>query len=152
MIQNKKCKACIGDIRVYLQERNSKPNLSCYVNHFLGLTRHSTGRLSEKGYTINSAWYGDLLINTLKPAILTKRLGLLSQNVLHDNVWPYTALLIVETITKFGFDVLQHTAYNPDPLPSDFHIFGILKNALRGRRFRSDKKVCDTVYNCFVSH
>jgi hypothetical protein len=40
----------------------------------------------EKGCTINSASYSDLLANNLKPAIRTTRRGLLSKKVLlHDN-------------------------------------------------------------------
>jgi len=30
---------------------------------------------------------------------------------------------------------MEHPAYIPDLVPSDFHLFGPLKNALRGRRF-----------------
>ena len=30
---------------------------------------------------------------------------------------------------------MEHPAYIPDLVPSDFHLFGPLKNALQGRRF-----------------
>ena len=72
----------------------------------------------EKSCTMNSARYSDLLVNTLKPAIQTKRYGLLS--------------LIVEKITKLGFEVFQHSAYSSDLVHSDFHTFGHLKNPLPG--------------------
>jgi len=47
----------------------------------------------EKRHTINSARYSDLLANNLKPAVRTKRRGLLSKKVLllHDNARPHTA-------------------------------------------------------------
>jgi len=86
----------------------------------------------EKGHTINSARYSDLLANNLKPAVHTKRQGLLSKKVLllHDNVRPHTTSQTVETINHLGFEVLEHPAYSPDLTPSDYHLFGPLKNAL----------------------
>ena len=83
----------------------------------------------EKGRTINSARYSDLLANSLKPAVRTKRRGLLSKKVLllHDNAHPHTASQTVETINHLGFEVLEHPAYSPDLAPSDYHLFGPLK-------------------------
>jgi len=47
---------------------------------------------------------------------------------------------------KLGFTVLEHPAYSPDLTPSDCHLFGPLKEALRGRRFTSDEEVKDAVH------
>jgi hypothetical protein len=33
---------------------------------------------------------------------------------------------------------MEHPAYSPDLAPSDFHLFGPLKEALRRRRFSCD--------------
>jgi len=97
----------------------------------------------EKGRMINSARYSDLLANNLKPAVHTKRRGLLSKKVLllHDNARPHTASQTIETINHLGFEVLEHPAYSPDLAPSDYLLFGPLRNALRGRRFSTDKEV-----------
>ena len=46
-----------------------------------------------------------------------------------------------EAIAKFGWTVLPHPSYSPDLVPSDFHLFGPLKYALRGARFEDDKSV-----------
>ena len=102
----------------------------------------------EKGRTINSARYSDLLANNLKPAVRTKRRGLLSKKVLllHDNARPHTASHTVETINHLGFQVLEHPAYSPHLTPSDYHLFGPLKNALRGRWFSTDKEVRKAMY------
>jgi hypothetical protein len=47
----------------------------------------------ERGTTINSARYSEMLTDRLKPAIQSKRLGLLSKGIvlLHDNACPHTA-------------------------------------------------------------
>ncbi|GFU53393.1 mariner Mos1 transposase [Trichonephila clavipes] len=40
---------------------------------------------------------------------------------------------------------LEHPPYNPDVSPTDFHVFGHLKRAIRGHRFTTDDEVCDWV-------
>ena len=82
-----------------------------------------------------------MLSTELKPAIRNKRQGLLSSGVLllHDNARPHTAIHTLQTLVKLGFTVLEHLAYSPDLAPSDYHFFGPLKDALRGRRFTSDR-------------
>jgi histone-lysine N-methyltransferase SETMAR len=89
-----------------------------------------------------------MLANNLKPAVRTKRRGLLSKTVLllHDNARPHTARITVETINHMGFEVLERPAYSPDLAPSDYHLFGPLKNALRGRRFSTDEEVRKAVH------
>jgi len=52
----------------------------------------------------------------------------------------------IETINHLGFEVLEHPAYSPDLAPSDYHLFGPLKNALRDRRFSMDIEVREAVH------
>ncbi|KAK8406844.1 hypothetical protein O3P69_007418 [Scylla paramamosain] len=96
----------------------------------------------ETGSTVNSERYSDMLINKLKPAIRNKRRGLLSEGVLllHDNARPHTAVHTINTLQELHFEVLEHPAYSPDLAPSDYHLFGPLKDALRGRRFATDQQ------------
>jgi histone-lysine N-methyltransferase SETMAR len=73
----------------------------------------------------------------LRPAIRTERGGSLSQGVvlLHDNARPHTAAHTTNTLQQLNWELLEHPAHSPDLAPSGFHLFGPLKNALRGRRF-----------------
>lgn len=75
----------------------------------------------------------------LKSAIRIKRRGLLSKDValLHDNVHVHT----FDTFKNLRSEVLEHPPYSPDLVPSYYHLFGPLKEALWGRRFASDKEV-----------
>jgi histone-lysine N-methyltransferase SETMAR len=41
---------------------------------------------------------------------------------------------------------MEHPAHSPDLAPSDFHLFGLLKEALGGRRFRCDEDVKNVVH------
>jgi histone-lysine N-methyltransferase SETMAR len=60
---------------------------------------------------------------------------------MHGNARPHTAAHTAETLRKLKFDVMAHPPYSPDLAPSDYHLFGPLKEALRGRRFTSDRCV-----------
>ena len=41
--------------------------------------------------------------------------------------------------------MLPHPPYSPDLAPSDFHLFGPLKDALRGTRFEDDQSMIHAV-------
>ena len=90
---------------------------------------------TPRGNTVTSASYSDLLKNHLRPAIKTKRRGLLSTGVLlqHDNARLHTARATVATIEDLHFECLPHPPYSPDLAPNDYYMFGPLKQALRGK-------------------
>lgn len=96
----------------------------------------------ERGLTVNSERYIETL-KKLREAIRRKRpnKNLTAINVHHDNARPHTSLATTQTITKFGWSVVPHPPYSPDLAPSDFHLFGPLKNSLRGQRFEDTEQV-----------
>jgi histone-lysine N-methyltransferase SETMAR len=113
--------------------------------------RDERGVILEKymprGNTVTSAMYADLLKNHLRPTIKSKRRGLLSTGVLlqHDNARSHTARSTVAAIQDRSFECLPHPSYSPDLAPSDFHIFGSLKEAMGSKSFRSDEEVQQAV-------
>jgi len=67
----------------------------------------------EKGQTVTSARYSDMLVNKLKPTIRSKRRGLLSKRVLLlHNARPHTAAHTVDTLCALKFEVLKHPPYS----------------------------------------
>ena len=103
---------------------------------------------TPRGTTVTSASYSDLLKNHLRPAIKSKRRGFLSSGVILqlDNARPHTARTKVSTITDLHFECLPHPPYSPDLAPSDFHVFGPLKEAMGRKKFRSDEEVRHAVH------
>ena len=71
--------------------------------------------------------------------------------LLHDNARPHTAIHTLQTLVKLGFIVLEHPAYSPDLAPSDYHLFGPLKDALKGHQFTSDGGVKEAVHECLAA-
>ena len=45
------------------------------------------------------------------------------------------------TLRHMKFEVLPHPPYSPDLTPCDFHLFGPLKESLRGRKFTLNNDV-----------
>jgi histone-lysine N-methyltransferase SETMAR len=54
---------------------------------------------------------------------------------------PHTSILTRETIAEFGWTDLPPPPYSPDLVPSDFHLFGLVKDGLCGKHFVSDNTV-----------
>jgi hypothetical protein len=51
----------------------------------------------------------------------------------------------MDTIQKLKWNVLPHPPYSPNLAPSDYHLFGPLKEHLGGKSFRSNEEVIQTV-------
>jgi histone-lysine N-methyltransferase SETMAR len=80
-----------------------------------------------------------MTLKRLKRAVRRKRSGLHNDQILlqHDNARPHAALRTQEAIQKLGWTVLPHPPYSPDLAPSDYHLFGKLKEFLRGNHYAS---------------
>jgi len=65
---------------------------------------------------------------------------------LHDSAHPHTAAHTLETLRQLKWEAMEHPAYSPNVAPSDFHLFGPLKEALRRRRFSCDDDVKAAVH------
>jgi hypothetical protein len=91
--------------------------------------------------TVTSATYSKLLRENLKSAIRQKRRGLLTMGVspLHDNPRPPAAAATVWTIRELRYECIPHPSYSPNLVPSDFHVFGPLKDALSETQFQDDE-------------
>lgn len=96
--------------------------------------------------TINAQYYSNLLTQDVKTAIRGKRRKSQSSvSFLQDNARPHTAALTCGTLENLKWNVLPHPAYSPDLAPSDFHLFGPLKEFLGGKKFQTNDAVEDAV-------
>jgi hypothetical protein len=56
----------------------------------------------------------------------------------------------MKQIQDLKLEVLSHPPYSPDLAPSDFHLFWPLKDALRGRHFKSNEEEKEVVHDWLV--
>jgi histone-lysine N-methyltransferase SETMAR len=94
------------------------------------------------GVNMNSASYCKVLLK-LRDEIRRKRPGHLARGALlhHDNARPHTARATQEIIQELQWELPEHPPYSPDLVASDFHLFGLLKNRLGGKRFADYEEV-----------
>ena len=70
---------------------------------------------------------------------------LLKSSPNHDNSRPHTRLITRKAIAKLGWTLFPHPPYSTDNAPSDFHIFGALRVAIRGKSFGGYDEVIEEV-------
>jgi len=63
----------------------------------------------------------------------------------HGNARPHTSLKTVEHTVNLGWTVIPHPPYGPDLAPSDFHLFGLMKDGTRGQHFPSNDAIVRAV-------
>ena len=96
--------------------------------------------------TINAAYYSSLLqtvhskLPRVRPEKIHKR-----PLFLQDNARIHTAKVSMNKLRELKWQLLLHPAYSPDLAPSDFHLFGPLKDPLCGRRFDSESELKSAV-------
>jgi histone-lysine N-methyltransferase SETMAR len=65
-----------------------------------------------------------------------------------ENPGPHTANRPYDWLRRYGWEVVDHPAYTPGLIPSDFHPFGLLEKHLAGKRFAADADVRQAVVSC----
>jgi len=101
----------------------------------------------EPGQTMNSDRY-IMMLTKLKARISRVRPEKKTTFLLQHNARSHTSLKTVEHIANLGWTVLPHPPYSPDLAPSDFHMFGPMKDGLHGQHFPSNdphRMSCETV-------
>ena len=91
-----------------------------------------------KGTKFNAEYYISHILTPL--AGKQKNLGVEPGRklVIHaDNARPHTAKKVSEFIDSAGLRNAPHPPYSPDLAPSDFYLFGYLKNKMKGESFPS---------------
>ncbi|KFD61573.1 hypothetical protein M514_26261 [Trichuris suis] len=80
----------------------------------------------EDGGTITGKYYANLLLH-------------------------HRAKVALAAIQQCGFSQIDHPPYSPDLAPSDYFLFGNLKQHLRGTVFSDDNELKSAVQDCFNS-
>ena len=60
---------------------------------------------------------------------------------LQDNARVHTAKISMAKIRELKWQLLPHPAYTQDLAPSNFHLFGPMKDPLRGAKFEGEKEI-----------
>ena len=96
----------------------------------------------EKGTTISAASYCATQ-EWLRAAIKWQCPGLLTTDVLllHNNAWSHVVTATQQPLQHFMWTIFKQPSYSPELVPSDFHLFSILKDHPSSYKFASDDNV-----------
>ncbi|GFR68222.1 histone-lysine N-methyltransferase SETMAR [Elysia marginata] len=91
-------------------------------------------------------------LDRLRDAIRRKKPELLRRGFVlqHDNATPHLANLTQQWLQRCGWEILSHSAQNPDLVTSGFHLFGPLKCHLRGMAFETEGDLVGESKNWFA--
>ena len=104
-----------------------------------------------EGETYNS----DFVIFTLFPqlndvAVAHRPVGGLKSYALHwDNARPHVSNDTSTAVDELFKCSLKHPPYSPDLVPSDFFLFGYLKNALAGKKCNTEQQLKNEIAKAF---
>ena len=48
---------------------------------------------------------------------------------------------MLNLLLRLGWEIFIHSPYTPDFVPSDFHLFHLMKHFLAGKRFHNDNEI-----------
>ena len=66
----------------------------------------------------------------------------------HDNAQLHMSIRTREAITSFGWTMMPHPPYSADLAHSDYHLFGVIKDAVRGKYCGNDEEVKIVAKSC----
>jgi len=122
-----------GNIWIHRNPKNFVLNLQWveWCCHCSGTVRGQFWSITLLGDHKHPSYCGLLVIHQ-KPEIWSKCQWLLITGVLllHDDARSHTAYMMVAEIKDLHFECLPHPPYSTDLAPSDFHVFGALKEEL----------------------
>ena len=101
-------------------------------------------------------WNGEYFRDTVVSEILKSELYKKAQRqkqkyILHmDNAPAHRARIVREELAKFRISLAPHPPYSPDLAPSDFFLFGCLKERARGIEFRDSEEICEWIRDQFT--
>ncbi|PNF35835.1 hypothetical protein B7P43_G09436, partial [Cryptotermes secundus] len=108
------------------------------VSDALEEDRHVTCEVLSETTGIPPTSIFRILTNDLKKRKISARWMLeAGPIILHDNARPHIENVAIETLRRYGWEVLPHAPYSSDMSPPDFDLFSKLKQPMRGRRFPS---------------
>ena len=101
------------------------------------------------GITITKTYYADILANKLHPEIEKQQRGLISAGVIlhHDNASAHTSF-VSSTIYDLKYKLLRDSVYSSDLVFSDYFLFPVLKDYLKGKHDNDRNSLDSSIHQC----
>lgn len=109
--------------------------------------------VKPKGIKINSDYFINMILQKLADLdVVKKAKNQKQQMLLHfDNAPSHNAKVVESFIAKTTFERIPHPPYSPDLAPSDFGLFGTVKDYFKGREFESEEELLSAINEFLTS-
>lgn len=109
--------------------------------------------VKPKGIKINSNYFINMILQKLADLdVVKKAKNQKQQMLLHfDNAPSHNAKVVESFIAKTTFERIPHPPYSPDLAPSDFGLFGTVKDYFKGREFESEEELLSAINEFLTS-
>ena len=95
----------------------------------------------------NSDYFRDEILEQIKDRTSDDRERLGGNLILHfDNARPHISKKVMEYLDQNEIKRAPQPPYSPDIAPSDFFLFGYMKEKLKGCRFNSKEELLETIH------
>ena len=96
----------------------------------------------------NSDYFRDEILEQINCKTSDNRETLGENFILHfDNATPHISKKIMEYLDQNEIKRAPQPPYSPDIAPSDFFLFGYMKEKLKGRRFNSKEELLEAIHS-----
>ena len=109
--------------------------------------------VKPKGIKIKSVYFINMILQKLADLDVVKKAKNQKQQILlhFDNEPSHNAKVVESFIAKITFERIPHPPYSPDLAPSDFGLFGTVKDYFRGREFESEEEILSAINEFLTS-
>ena len=95
----------------------------------------------------DSEYFSSLLEMLKKKYYSSKKKKKIDEVYLHlDNAKVHTSMTTVAKAKELGFKILKHPSYSPDIAPSDFFLFGYIKDQLKNTKFETVDELIEEIH------
>jgi len=95
----------------------------------------------------DSDYFTSLLVKLKKNLHSMRRSKSMKKVYLHlDNAKVHTSRATVAKAEELGFKIMEHPSYSPDIAPSDFFLFGYIKEKLKNKNFETVDELMQEIY------
>jgi len=106
-----------------------------------------------KGHTLNAQYFQEIILAELVRNNKVKEVKNQKQKyMIHfDNACVHSAKSTIQFLNENNIEILSHPAYSPDLAPSDFYLFGYLKDKAKGKRFCDENQILESIREEFFA-
>jgi histone-lysine N-methyltransferase SETMAR len=124
-------------------ERSSHYQRKTMITAFFNGTGEYFLNILPRGMSMDTRYFAQEILGGLEPVCYPEDRNPHQRKIIvhFDNAPIHNTKIVMEQLQHSGFKKMDHPPYSPDLAPSDFFLFGYLKEQLKGRSFSEEEEL-----------